>query len=402
LHTLVNTISFLDILERMKSVKLIFATFLLLISYISEGQTIDEHKALLKEIDKKISLINIQREALLQQKENFKLALSIASIKDIGLPTGAAQEEIIEHSAMILSYNERHEQANWVFHQILPDIIDGNQSRSNDFRIDSLVSSGTAVQADYFLVDTNQSGQKTYNGFGYDRGHLAPSADFRWSAKALSESYLYSNMSPQDPLFNREKWAELESILRGYVISEKRPLYVITGPVLTENLPSIIKSKNNVSIPELFFKAIYDPVGQITQAFLMPNKYCKLYLRKYAVSVDSVERLTGLNLFPNLKDSTIENQNNGKYWMPKENKSDVEPLPLNKLPKKAFNTETSKALIDDGKQHTVCGTVVSTKKSGKGNVFLNLDKSFPNHVLSQHQGVPSMNISKEESIKVLD
>src|SRR5690606_2430798 len=101
-------------------------------------------------------------------------------------------------------------QARWVAHIILPDIIDGQVTRSNDFRVDPMVRSGTAVEADYFLQSQKPDGTIEYDGFGYDRGHLAPSADFRWSESALSESYYYSNMSPQLAEFNRNGWAELE------------------------------------------------------------------------------------------------------------------------------------------------------------------------------------------------
>jgi endonuclease G len=74
--------------------------------------------------------------------------------------------------------------------------------------VDDKVSCGTAVEADYFLRTENPDGTHGYDGFGFDRGHLAPSADFRWSATALSESYYYSNMTPQRPGFNQESWAE--------------------------------------------------------------------------------------------------------------------------------------------------------------------------------------------------
>ena len=117
---------------------------------------------------------------------------------------------------MILGYNENHEQAQWVSHIVLPDVEKGNVSRTNNFRKDELVTSGTASKADYWYS-------------GYDRGHLAPSADFRWSKTALSESYFYSNMAPQLPELNREKWAELENAIREYVIENKIQVYVVTG-----------------------------------------------------------------------------------------------------------------------------------------------------------------------------
>ena len=156
----------------------------------------------------------------------------IENLKEIGLPSS----NYIQHQAMILEYSEEHEQARWVAHMIVPDIKNGLAYRSNDFRVDPKVKAGTAVQQDYFLTDTLVNGEVEYDGYGYDRGHLAPSADFRWSEEALSESYYYSNISPQLPEFNREKWAELENHLRRYVIVNEVPLYIVTLPVLKLSL----------------------------------------------------------------------------------------------------------------------------------------------------------------------
>ena len=113
---------------------------------------------------------------------------------------------------MSLVYSEEHEQAKWVAHIISPDIITGNVSRTNDFRPDPHVSTGSTVEEDYFLKYLQPDSSYKYDGYGFDRGHLAPSADFRWSTTALSESYFYSNMSPQRPEFNRGTWAELEGL----------------------------------------------------------------------------------------------------------------------------------------------------------------------------------------------
>ena len=111
-------------------------------------------------------------------------------ITSFGIPQLEDGETLIVHSCLALVYSEKHEQAKWVAHAITPDIITGRGFRSNDFRPDPKVATGTAVEEDYFLKSPKGNGEFDYDGFGYDRGHLAPSADFRWSEKALSESYL--------------------------------------------------------------------------------------------------------------------------------------------------------------------------------------------------------------------
>ena len=134
--------------------------------------------------------------------EKWQLKQIHKELKDSFLPTIKNNESLIEHEAMFLVYSEEHEQAKWVLHKISINIIDGKVSRTNDFREDLLIKTGSSEERDFFLKRKENNGRYTYEGFSYDRGHLAPSADFRWSQKSLSESYFYSNISPQKASFN--------------------------------------------------------------------------------------------------------------------------------------------------------------------------------------------------------
>ena len=124
-----------------------------------------------KELQAQIIEINSQAESL-------KIKRIQADILKYALPTSPTDDEVVAHQCMTIGYNKKHEQANWVAHIISKDILEGTVGRTNDFRPDSLLKVGSAVLEDYWES-------------GYDRGHLAPSADFRWSMTALSESYLY-------------------------------------------------------------------------------------------------------------------------------------------------------------------------------------------------------------------
>ena len=130
--------------KHLKSIySLAFLTFLsLLVS--GQNKTIAELENELKELDSK-------KEIILNKLENEKLKQLRTDLKSYGLPKLAKEEELIEHSAMSLVYSEEHEQAKWVAHIITKDIINGKQGRSNDFRPDSLVKTGSAVEKDYFL-----------------------------------------------------------------------------------------------------------------------------------------------------------------------------------------------------------------------------------------------------------
>ncbi len=308
-----------------------------------------------------------------EQIEQLKLENYHNKIVRYALPEHKEKDPVIHHKAMTLLYDEKHEQARWVAHLVTKDVEKGIIGRSNDFRSDPLVLTGTANKDDYW-------------NSGYDRGHLAPSADFRWSKTALSESYYYSNMSPQKPEFNRERWAELENFVREWAIMNEE-IFLVTGGVLQDGLPAI-KGSTSVSIPRYFYKVIADyKLPEIKGiAFIMPNDSCKKEVLEYAVTIDSVQKLTGINFFAELPlqhQEMLEKSMNPELWKNKEKGEmipDAEPLP-SKFGR--YNTEEARNQI--GKNCKICGTVVSVKyaeKSKGAPTHLNLDKKFPNSVFS--------------------
>ncbi len=373
-----------------------------------------------------------QLDSLQIVSDSLKLIYIMDRMVTIGWPS---EGDVIKHSAMALIYDEEHEMAKWVQHMIITDVIDGRTSRTNDFRVDPKISTGSSEESDYF-VKTTIDGKTVYDGFGYDRGHLAASADFRWNQKALSETYYYSNMTPQAPEFNREAWAEVEMFVRDYVFRNVVDLYVVTGPVLEPNLPKQTKSKNAISIPRQHYKVALDLENQRGIAFIMANEKAEMPIENYMTTIDEVEALTGLNFFPTLtneEESRIEATFDYKIWMPEKQKKDVPMLKQSELAKGQYNTQKAYSLIDSKTREYICGTVVDTHRSGKNNVFLNLDKSFPNSVFSVsiwssnmgnfsyspeveligkkicvkgnvriQDGVPTMNVESEKQILLLD
>ena len=359
----------------------------LLLLLLSFAAFLDLHaQPIQKQLDSLTAILeamDAQRSQVLSQLEGVKLNKIRVDLKAWGLPDSA----YITHSAMMLSYNEEHEQANWVAHIILPDIKDGAVTRTNDFRPDPKVRTGTAVEADYFLKYLQEDSSYVYDGFGYDRGHLAPSADFRWSYTALSESYYYSNMTPQRPGFNRYSWAELENALRSYVYNHPgTQLYVVSGPVLHEDLPAISRSVNGVSIPESYFKIAVDLDRQRGIGFIMPNRQISAPIETFAKPIREIEAELGYDFGSNLPaeiQDEIETQTEVKIWLDLP-ESDVQPLDPTQLSKGHFNTIQAKIHMGKNREIIVCGTVVSMRKSKSGNIWMNLDKNFPNHVFSAY------------------
>ncbi len=327
--------------------------------------------------------IEEETKKILDELEQLRLQWIRQELNTLGNPIYLNESlQEVRHAAFTLGYSEKHEQAAWVQHIVIPEVEFANVSRTNDFRPDTLVTTGSAVESDYFLKKVLPDGQMEFNGFGYDRGHLAPSADFRWSQKALSESYFYSNMSPQRPEFNRERWAELESWVRTYVIDFKEPVYVVTGPVLKDGLKQ--QGENKVSIPEQFYKIVLDLTGdeQKAIAFLMPNDHCANPVSGYTTSVDEIEKLTGLDFFSSLPDSLedrLEAMTTLNGWVHEENSAYGEVAPLKApLPRGYFNTLQAKYKV--GEKAKICGTVVASKRSRKDAVYLNFDQKYPRNV----------------------
>lgn len=207
-------------------------------------------------------------------------------IKNLELPYIVKQNVIVRHIGYTLSYNEKYEQANWVAYELTAKETEKVVGRSNDFRTDPNVATGSADDADY-------------KNSGYDRGHLAPAADMGWSAQAMEESFYYSNMSPQTPGFNRGIWKRLEEQVRQWAV-DNQAIYVVTGPVLVPNLPTIGHDK--VAVPNYYYKVILDYTKPELKGigFIMPNTSSTLAISNYAVSIDSVETVTGINFFPAL------------------------------------------------------------------------------------------------------
>jgi endonuclease G len=208
---------------------------------------------------------------------------------DLELPLMKGNIPVIKHLGYAFQYSEKHEQAFWVGYELTKKETEKAFERTDEFIPDPAVSTGTATVADYAKS-------------GYDRGHLAPAADMGWSQQAMAESFYFSNMSPQEPGFNRGIWKNLEEQVRTWAKAYDS-IYVVTGPVLKDGLVQL--GPNGVSIPKYYYKVILDNTGDDAKAigFLMPNQASKEPLEKFAVSVDQVEQETGIDFFNKLPDS---------------------------------------------------------------------------------------------------
>lgn len=324
-----------------------------------------------------------KKHSLEKEIELLKLEECKNNLKELGYPNSKENLTISEHHAMIIGYSCKEKLPAWSYHVLSPEILTGKIGRTNNFRKDENISCTVAYHSDYFeeiIVD----GKKKFNGFGYDRGHLAPSADFRWSEIALSESYYYSNMTPQTPGFNRISWSDLENKIRKAIDVNPQNFYIVTGPVLLD-YSGVTGGPNKIPVPKYHFKTIVHlgdkPKGI---AFLIPNREVEKDLRKYVVTIDSIEKLTGLDLYPLLEkeiQDKIEAHSNYEDWYFDFKKNDALPIHPETLPKNHYNTYQAQYKV--GEEVSIVGKVVDTKFHEKSkSTYLNLDRSFPNQTFT--------------------
>jgi endonuclease G len=238
---------------------------------------------------------NDGKKVLLYENGTWQNAdsISLHNIKDssilkLEIPKTNSKAKIITHTGYSLLYNEIHEQADWVAYELTKEETIKLYDRTNKFILDPKINTITASDIDY-------------KGSGYDRGHLAPASDMGWSSTAMKESFYYSNMSPQNPSFNRGIWKKLEELVRTWAV-ENNNVYIVTGPVLKGELTSIGNDK--VSVPKYYYKVILDFSEPSIKGigFILPNLGSKEPLKNYAVTIDSVEKFSGIDFFPLLQD----------------------------------------------------------------------------------------------------
>ncbi len=217
-------------------------------------------------------------------------------------PTSTSNQ-IIKHDNYTLSYKEEYEQAEWVAYELKKGRY-SNQDYQRPFFIEDP------------MVKTGSADWRNYKNSGYDKGHLCAAGDMKFSKAAFEETFFTSNISPQDREFNSGIWNRLEQKTR-YWANKYDGIYVVTGGVLKDNLETI--GKEDVAVPDYFYKVLLNKNNENYKmiAFLMPNEDSEKGLYEFVVSVDEVEKLTGINFFPKLDDSIenkLEKSSDYKNW----------------------------------------------------------------------------------------
>ncbi|MBP5323467.1 MAG: DNA/RNA non-specific endonuclease [Bacteroidaceae bacterium] len=215
-----------------------------------------------------------------------------------------ASETMIEHEGFRISYNRTRLIPNWVAYELTKSETYGNVERTDYFDVDPSISGRQAQFSDYSHT-------------GYDRGHMAPAGDMKWSQDAMDACFYLTNICPQNHNLNKGAWNDLEIKCRQWARRYGKA-WIVTGPVVTSEEPKTI-GRRHVVVPDAFFKVVLVPKGEGYEAaaFVMKNDNGNLDYTQCSMTVDEAENLTGIDFYYALPDDIedkVERSYNASVW----------------------------------------------------------------------------------------
>jgi endonuclease G len=224
------------------------------------------------------------------------------SAQDYELLVQAPREQRVVHTLFTLSYSEAYELPSWVAYKLTPEQAKATGKFKEKYMADPLVTTGSSMPKDY-------------RDAPFIMGQLIPVEDMLISPQAAEETFLMSNIVPQKPAFNHFVWKANEQLIREWA-KEGSTLYIVAGPVLTD-VPFFTFGPSKVSIPTRYYKVVLDVHGNRAIGFLFRANTANGQPKSFAVSVDEVEKVTGLDFFPSLPDDVeqaVESSTDFSKW----------------------------------------------------------------------------------------
>lgn len=212
---------------------------------------------------------------------------------ELPAPLTDRPEQILKRRGYTTSYNEKTKTPNWVAWHLTKAHTYGDHQRKNEvfFEDESIEQEKRATDNDY------------YNS-RYDRGHMCPAGDNKWDAQVMRESFLFTNICPQNHGLNKYEWNDLEIQCRDWA-REYGAIDIVCGPLFTTTGEQKTIGRNRVWVPESFFKVILCRQGKPKAiGFIYRNEGKKQTREEALRSVDEIETLTGIDFFPSLDDDT--------------------------------------------------------------------------------------------------
>lgn len=259
-----------------------------------------------KQLNKQETVNETQKQEVVinqdqQQNNDISLEEAVVSVQNLEIPAKLKDrsEKILKRSNYTISYNRNWNQPNWVAWELNKNETKGRNNRNEEFT------------ADPDLAEAYQVESYDYSGSGYDRGHMCPAGDNHFDAKAMNESFYMSNICPQNHELNAGKWNDLEIACRKWA-NRYQQLFIVCGPIIDKRNGKRIGKEHEIIVPEKFFKVILITSTKPARAigYIFENNGSD---RPYKVhSIDEVEKITGMDFFPNLPDK-IEDLVESRY-----------------------------------------------------------------------------------------
>lgn len=219
-------------------------------------------------------------------------------------------EQILTRIGYTCSYNQDTRNANWVAWHLTKEHTNGQWTKKGiPYIEDNDVIGYRQENSDWESIDLSDA--------GIDHGHICPAADNKWSKNAMVQSYLLTNMCPQNANLNRGIWEKLESRCRGWA-RHYGEVYITAGPIFySKNYKTI--GANKIGIPDAFYKVVLCLTKKPKAlGFIFPNVEPEYdNIKDYMYSVDEVENITKIDFFHNMEDSIeniIEASSNLNNW----------------------------------------------------------------------------------------
>ena len=224
------------------------------------------------------------------------------ALLNVDIPSSLVSQ-VKDYEGFRVSFNKENHTPNWVAWELLASETDGDVGRYNNFWTDNEIDGCPSTY--------------DYRNSGYDRGHLCPAADQKWSREAMEQCFSLANICPQDHSLNTGAWKTLEGKERLWAQRDSA-IIIISGPIYADTDKTRIGTAG-VRVPGAFFKILAAPYLDNPRgiAFVYPNMTAPGNMENYVMTIDDVEQLTGFDFLSALPDdieNEIESKSSFKEW----------------------------------------------------------------------------------------
>ncbi len=232
------------------------------------------------------------RVTRVQPANGRSVATDFSGVGMVAPIDGLSEQRLIRKS-YVVSYNKATRCPNWVAWRLTREHTDGKVGRmGNAFHEDKEVPGPRALNTDY-------------KGSGYSRGHMCPAGDNKWDHDAMYDTFLFTNICPQNSGLNSGVWNQIEISCRRWA-RRYGDVYIITGPMFFRSRELQFVGENRVAVPDAFFKVVLCLNPPKAIGYICRNTDGQRRKDLYVNTLNEMERLTGYKFFPELDSEVRE------------------------------------------------------------------------------------------------